>query len=67
MARAILFFLVVMAVSVSIVFVLPAASRKELDRKLVLKVILTLAVATVLFVMAAYFLQLSNDGPGILK
>lgn len=67
MARAILFFLIVMAVSVSIVFVLPAISRKELDRKLILKVILTLAVAAVLFVMAAYFLQLDNGGPGVLK
>jgi hypothetical protein len=67
MARAILFFLVVMAVSVSIVFVLPAVNRKELDRKLIMKVILTLAVAAVLFVLAAYFLQLGNNGPGILK
>jgi len=67
MIRAILFFLIVMAVSVSIVFVLPAVSRKELDRKLIMKVILTLAVAAVLFVMAAYFLQFANNGPEVLK
>lgn len=67
MLRAILFFLVVMAVSISIVFVIPAISRKEADRKLILKVILTLAVAAVLFVVAAYALQSGNNAPGILK
>lgn len=67
MIRAILFFLVVMAVSISIVFVLPAVTRKEADRKLLVKVVLTLALAAALFAIATYFFQLGNDAPGTLK
>jgi uncharacterized membrane protein YwaF len=67
MIRAILFFLVVMTVSISIVFVVPAISRKEADRKLILKVILTLALAAALFAIAIYFFQLGNNAPGTLK
>jgi hypothetical protein len=67
MVRAMLFFLVVMAVSISIVFVVPAMGRKQADRKLILKVILTLALAAALFAIAVYFFQLFNNGPGILK
>jgi len=66
MIRAILFFLIVMAVSVSIVFVLPAVSRKELDRKLIMKVILTLAVAAVLFVYQQWLIR-NRDPAGCLR